>query len=134
MDKSAYKVGTIDADDFFTEGAFGKFFTYCGYEGEAYEHVRPLRQGELYSLGTCTGKYELVTLEDLATGEVHVWGVKFETTLFSNNEVVTDVMLMEEVVIEYNNDDGYGDKFGYILDWPTLKYYRDLFDPADYLE
>lgn len=52
----------------------------------------------------------------------------------STKEIVTDVMLMEDVVINYNLDTGYGNEFGYILDWPTLKYYKNVFDPADYFE
>ena len=123
LDKSAYKVGTIDVDDFFTEGNLDKHFTGDMYSfgGERYDGYR--------TGANCT--YKLITLEDLSTGEAHVWGVEFDVT--NGSDTKTDVMIMENVIIYYNQWE-YAEEYGTIMNWPTLKYYSDLFNPADYLE
>lgn len=121
LDKSAYKVGTIAADKYFTTGNIDKHFT-----GDMYSFG-----GERYPGGRSNGKYKLITLEDLSTGEVDVWGVEFDVKV--DGTVKTDVMIMDNAIIDYNNWE-YAEEYGTILDWPTLKYYDDIWHPADYLE
>lgn len=77
LDKSAYKVGTIDSKSFFGVD-LNRWFT-----GEMIDFG-----GERHDGGYRTGKnIKYITLEN-----------------------------------------------GAVLDWPTLKYYIDVFNPADYLE
>lgn len=123
LDKSAYKVGTIAADKYFTTGNIDKHFT-----GDKYDF-----SGERYD-GYFTGagcEYKLITIEDLFTGEVDVWGVEF--TVSNGDETKIDVMIIDDAIIRYNNNE-YAEEYGTILDWPTLKYYDDIWHPADYLE
>lgn len=120
LDKSAYKVGTIDSKKFFGTD-LNRWFTD--------EMIN--FGGERHAGGHRTGKnVKYITLEDLSTGEVHVWGVEFEVKV--GDSIKTDVLIMENVVLEYNYN--YAVESGAVLDWPTLKYYIDVFNPADYIE
>ncbi len=121
LDKSAYKVGTIAADKYYTEGNLDSLFTSgdYGFGGDNYPGAHQ------------TGEYKLITLEDLSTGEVDVWGVEFEVVW--NDEVVTDVLPSEIAVWTYNTSPLCYEQYGYILDWPTLDYYKDIHNPADWL-
>ena len=122
MDKSAYKVGTIDSKKYFTEGSIDIIFT-----GGKHDFG-----GEYYDGAYKTGKnFKYITLENVATGEVDIWGVEFEVK--DGDSIKTDVMIMDNLIIEYNNSI-YSSEYGHILDWQTLKYYDDIWHPADYLE
>lgn len=75
---------------------------------------------------------KFVTLEDLTTGEIEVWGVEFEVDPFADGLKV-DVLTSDDTIIRYNNS-VYAADYGRVVDWPTLKYYDDIWHPADYLE
>lgn len=122
LDKSAYKVSTIKAKDFYSEGNLDALFT--GDIANSYELA-----GVYYGC-SIDGKYELVTVVDTATDEVDVWGVKYDASLSGETEHVRAVP--ELVLYAYNSI--YGGEHGNILTWDSLKYYIDIFNPADYLE
>lgn len=129
LDSSVYRMGTIAAEDYFTEGKFDALF----HEEAPDKAVMGSRYTRM--LATTNVTYSLMTLVNLVTGETDVWGVEYTTYYDENleewNEDYTDAITIENATWWYNQTDNFRAQYGMITTWETLHYYIDLFNPAD---